>query len=97
MEVTLASDAKVNVQGNTHNGDIVTDFALAVSGDENKTVSGTIGSGGPKVYLSAENGDIRIKRGSEVSSAPPVPVAPPAHNAPHLKAPKGTATQPVTQ
>ena len=97
VEVTLASNAKVNVEGNTHNGDIVTDFALNVSGDENKAVSGRIGSGGPKVYLSAENGDIRIKRGSELTSAPPAPAAPAVPNAPHLKAPKGTASQPVTQ
>ncbi len=97
VEVTLPPNAQVNVEGNARNGDIVTDFPLSVTGAENKTVSGRIGAGGPRVYVSAENGDVRIKRGSDVGSLPPLPPVPPQPNAPHLKAPRGTPTQPVTQ
>jgi DUF4097 and DUF4098 domain-containing protein YvlB len=99
VEVTLPPNAQATVEGNTRNGDIITDFALAISGDESKTVSGKVGSGGPRLALSAENGDLHIKRGT---GAPPPPPAvaiepPPAPNAPHLKAPKAPAPPPVTQ
>ena len=99
VELTLPPNAQVTVSGNTRNGDIVTDFPLSVSGDESKTVSGKVGTGGAKVALTAENGDIHIKRGDEV---PPPPPTPPSvggtneQNVPHLKAPKAPAA-PVTQ
>ena len=40
MEIALPPDASATVNGRTHNGDIVTDYGLTVSGDEDKTVSG---------------------------------------------------------
>ena len=98
VEVTLPPDASASVNGQTHNGDIVTDYGLAVSGDTSKTVSGNIGSGKAKITLSADIGDLRIKKGEGFAALPPTPNAPPAPpNAPHLKAPKGTLGQPVTQ
>ena len=97
VEVTLLPNAQANVEANTHNGDILTDFPLPVTGDENKTVNGRIGSGGPRIYLSAENGDVRIKRGSDVTAIPLAPPVPPSPKAPHLKAPHGTPAEPVTQ
>src|SRR6266568_2715595 len=97
VEVTLPPNAQANVEGSTRNGDIVTDFALSISGDQSKSVSGHIGSGGPRVFLSAENGDVRIKRGTDIPGPPPSVAGPPAPNAPHLKAPKAPAEQPVTQ
>ena len=70
---------------------------MSISGDESKTVSGSIGAGGPKVTLTAENGDIHIKRADEEPPAPPAAAATPAApNAPHLKAPKVPAA-PVAQ
>jgi DUF4097 and DUF4098 domain-containing protein YvlB len=98
VELTLPPNAHATVSGNTRNGDIVTDFPLAVSGDESKTVSGIIGAGGPKVTLTAENGDIHIKRSEENPPPPPAVSGPPAApNAPHLKAPKAPPAAPVTQ
>jgi len=98
VELRLPPNARATLTGNTRNGDVVSDFPLAISGDESKTVSGTIGAGGPKVTLMAENGDIHIKRGEEAPPEPPaaasIPVAP---NAPHLKAPKTPVAPPVTQ
>jgi hypothetical protein len=81
----------------------VTDFGLAVSGDEDKTVSGKIGSGGPRISLSSDNGDLGIKRGSTFPSTPPAasvpgPPKPPAPpNAPHLKSQKALPAEPVTE
>lgn len=98
VELRLPPNARASLTGNTRNGDVVSDFPLAISGDESKTVSGTIGAGGPKVTLMAENGDIHIKRGDEAPPEPPAAAAlPAAPNAPHLKAPKVPSAPPVTQ
>ena len=94
VEVTLAPNAQADVDGRTRNGDIVTDFALPINGNESKTVSGRIGAGGHRIYLSADNGDVRIKKGSSASTAAAPPASP---NAPHLRARKALPEQPVTQ
>lgn len=97
VELRLPPNAQASLTGTTRNGDVVSDFPLSISGDESKTVSGKIGAGGPKITLTAENGDIHIKRGDEAPPAPPAAAAlPAAPNAPHLKAPKVPAA-PVTQ
>jgi DUF4097 and DUF4098 domain-containing protein YvlB len=101
VEITLPPDASATVNGSSHNGEITTEFALPVTGDENKTVTGRIGSGKSKIVLNADNGDVHIKKGSGFPSAPTAS-APAAHkaaapNARHLKAPKALPAQPVTQ
>ena len=106
VEVTLPADASASVTGHTHNGDIVSDFPLAISGDENKTVTGNIGRGGPELTLSTEHADLRIRKGADTTAVPPVapapkvtpvPGTPKVPGAPHLKAPKGATVQPVSQ
>ena len=104
VELTLPPDASGAVDGRTHNGDIVTDFPLEISGDESKTVSGRIGSGQARSRLIADVGDLRIKKGSGFPAAPPTPTAadaapkpPISPKAPRLKAPKTPPEQPVTQ
>jgi DUF4097 and DUF4098 domain-containing protein YvlB len=97
VELTLPPNASGTVDGSTRNGDIETDYALSVSGDENKTVSGKIGSGGPKIVLSAVDGDLRIKKGSAFPPTPPTPGAESAQHVPHLKAPKAGPVEPVSQ
>jgi hypothetical protein len=82
------------VNGRTHKGDILTDFALTVSGDEDKTVTGKIGSGSARIVLSADNGDLHIKKGPALASTEP---AQPSAGARHLKNPKSPPPQPVTQ
>ena len=103
VELTLPPNASATVDGHTHNGDIVTDFGLSVSGDEDKTVTGRIGSGSSRIVLSSSNGDLRIKKGPAfpaapvVANAPVLPDAPAPPNAHHLKTPKALPPQPVTQ
>ncbi|WP_263358440.1 DUF4097 family beta strand repeat-containing protein [Acidicapsa ligni] len=112
IEVSLPADAAVTVDGRTHNGDIVADFPLVISGDDNKTIAGNIGKGGPQLTLSTQNGDLHLRKGSDAPPLPPVvgvtgaPAAPRAPNAPrapsqpgvpHLKTPKGQTEQPVSQ
>ena len=92
VEMTLPPNASATVNGHTHNGDIVTDFGLTVSGDEDKTVSGKIGSGA--AHIDAEHGQWRPahQEGIGVSGCGPAagntPAAPAAPNAPHLKSTK---------
>jgi DUF4097 and DUF4098 domain-containing protein YvlB len=103
VELTLPPNASGTVDGHTHNGDIISEFGLSVSGDEDKSVSGRIGSGNWRIVLSSSNGDIRIKKGPAFAAAPVVPGAPAPPNSPappnarHLKAPKAPPPQPVTQ
>lgn len=97
VEVTLPPNASATVSGNTRNGDVVSDFPLAVSGDESKTVSGTIGAGGPKVLVTADNGDIHIKRGDEAPPPAPTVSGTPSQSVPHLRAPKAPPAAPVAQ
>jgi DUF4097 and DUF4098 domain-containing protein YvlB len=103
VELTLPPNASATVDGRTHNGDIVSDFSLTISGDEDKTINGRIGSGQSRIVLSSSNGDIHIKKGPPFPPAPPAPgvqaapVAPAPPNARHLRAPKALPPQPTTQ
>ncbi len=98
VEVALPENASATVNGHTQNGDIVSDFPLTISGDESKSVSGSIGGGKAKIVLSADVGDLRVRRGDAGITPPPSPANPPAPpNAPHLKAPHGQAEHTVTQ
>jgi DUF4097 and DUF4098 domain-containing protein YvlB len=107
IEVSVPEGAGYTVDARTHNGDIVSDFPLEISGDENKTIVGTIGKGGPRMTLSTEHADLRIRKGGEVPAppAPPsapklgaAPKAPTAPGVPHLKAaPKAPPAEPVSQ
>jgi DUF4097 and DUF4098 domain-containing protein YvlB len=101
VEVTLPPNDAASVEAHSRNGDIVSDFTMPSAGDgENKAVTFRIGAGGPKIALSADNGDVRIKRGTGFPAGPAAPTAPKAPtppNAPHLKASKTTLPQPVAQ
>jgi DUF4097 and DUF4098 domain-containing protein YvlB len=99
VEVTLPPNASATVNAQTHNGDIVSDFDMPSVEGENKSVTFRIGSGASRVVLSAENGDVRIKKGSgfpaepNAATAPKAPVAP---NARHLSSRKALPPHPET-
>jgi DUF4097 and DUF4098 domain-containing protein YvlB len=97
VNVTLPPDAGATVNGRTHNGDVMTDFSLSVSGDQDKTVTGKIGSGSAHIELSTENGDLRIKKGSQENAASAAANGTPAPNSKHLKSKEAVPQQPVTQ
>ena len=106
VELTLPPSASATVNLHTHNGDIVSDFPMPSMEGENKSATFQIGSGGSRIVLSTDNGDLRIKKGSAFPATPPpaataatpaTPAAKAAPNARHLKAPKAQPAQPVTQ
>jgi DUF4097 and DUF4098 domain-containing protein YvlB len=104
IEVSVPDGVGMEVDGRTHNGDIVSDFSLATSGEENKSITGSIGKGGPRLSLSTENADLHLRKDNEgpqpvppgvkASAAPSAPAAP---KVPHLKASKGEPAETVSQ
>jgi hypothetical protein len=102
VEISLPPNAAETVDARTHNGDIVSDFPLQISGDEDKTATGNIGKGGPKLEISTEHADLRVRKGDEagpmpaVPAVPKVPAPPNVPGVPHLKSSKGEAKT-VTQ
>jgi DUF4097 and DUF4098 domain-containing protein YvlB len=103
VEITLPPNASAKVEAHTHNGDIVSDYAIPSMEGENKTAAFLVGSGSARIVLSAENGDVHIKKGMALMAAPAVPAVPAAPKAPgtpgtqHLKSSKALPAQPVAQ
>jgi DUF4097 and DUF4098 domain-containing protein YvlB len=110
VELTLPPNASATVTARTHNGDIISDYAIPSNDGQDKSATFQIGSGGTKIVLSAENGDVHIKKSTTIPPPPPTapnppsgakppvaPKAPAAPNAPHLRPSKALPAQPVTQ
>jgi DUF4097 and DUF4098 domain-containing protein YvlB len=97
VEITLPPNSSATVNGRTHNGEVVTDFGLSVSGEEDKTLTGKIGAGTARIELSTNNGDLHVKRGEGFPATPTPPSAPATAKGPHLKSPKAPPQPPVAQ
>jgi DUF4097 and DUF4098 domain-containing protein YvlB len=98
IQLTVPRDANFLLQASARNGEIHSDFALPVeSTHRGHSVSSTVGSGGARIELVADHGDIRINR-ADATAAPASPASP-AANAPvrHLRVPEGTAPVLKTQ
>lgn len=101
VEVSLAPNASASVNLHARNGEIVSEYPMPSIEGEDKVAAFQIGSGGSRIVLSTDNGDVRIKKGSAFPAVPPppasasAPAAAPA--APQLKAHKPLPPQPVTQ
>jgi DUF4097 and DUF4098 domain-containing protein YvlB len=77
VKATLPDHANYSVQANTTDGDINTGLPLTSSGnDDRKTLSGTIGSGGPLLHITTTHGDISLDKAT-VAPIPPTAPAPP--------------------
>ncbi|MGC9157483.1 MAG: DUF4097 family beta strand repeat-containing protein [Terracidiphilus sp.] len=99
VELTLTPNASAMVSARTHNGDIISDFATPSAEGEDKSVTFRIGSGTARIELSADNGDVHIKKGPAFPAAPPAGAAAPVQDlkARHLKANRPLPALPVTQ
>jgi DUF4097 and DUF4098 domain-containing protein YvlB len=63
ITIYLPSDFSAEVEAQTVNGDIETDFPLTVSGRFGmRRIRGTIGAGGRRIELETVNGSIRLRR-----------------------------------
>jgi DUF4097 and DUF4098 domain-containing protein YvlB len=110
VEIALPAGVSANVNLHARNGELLSDFPMPSRADgqegQNKSAAFKIGSGnGVRIVASADNGDVRLKRGAatqlspetESPAAPKSPKAPAAPGVPHLKAPKSASAQPVAQ
>ena len=64
IEITVPNGFNADIDANTGNGGIRTDFPIQVSGRISKTrMRGTIGQGGRRLRLVTGNGEIELRRG----------------------------------
>lgn len=103
VEVSLQPNASASVNLNVRNGDLVSDYTIPSTDNENKVASFQIGSGSARIVLSTDNGDIHLKKGSAFPATPPPPDTgsepkpPEPPKAPHLKAARPIPPQPISQ
>jgi DUF4097 and DUF4098 domain-containing protein YvlB len=114
IHLTVPQGAGFQLQATARNGDIDSKLDLPVhSAGAGQSISGKVGTGGPRVELVADHGDIEITGMEPVPPEPPAPPEPPTPPAPpappappgtrlrHLrpsKTPTGeTSAQPVVQ
>jgi DUF4097 and DUF4098 domain-containing protein YvlB len=108
ITLTVPQGAGFVVQATAKSGDIESKLDLPVtSAGQGHTVAGKVGSGGPRVELVTDHGDIEIATTDQLPShpTPPEPPSPPEPPAPgqkpirHLHPAKGadTGAQPVVQ
>lgn len=110
ITVTMPPGSNFSLSGRANHGDLNTDYNLNVGGsDENHSVSGQVGSGGVRVQLDSDHGDITVRKGdAEVPPIAPLePVKPPSPSpnggvvgggkVRHLKVPAAPPVQPAVQ
>ena len=98
ITLTLPKTASFSIAATTNGGELNTDFPLNITGsDEHRSANGQVGSGGVKIDLTAQHGDISIRKGDLIAPSmppmPPMPAMPPMPNMPqgpvkHLRPPK---------
>jgi hypothetical protein len=65
ITLTVPAGSGAEVRASTVNGDISTDFPLTVRGKfSHRSITGTIGRGGPPLNMTTVNGDIRLRSAS---------------------------------
>ena len=65
IRLTVPSNFAAEIDANTGNGDIVSDFPITITGRLSKTrIRGTINGGGSRVRLTSGNGQIELRSGS---------------------------------
>ena len=111
IKLTVPRGASFALQATARNGDIDSKLDLPItSAGEGHSISGQVGSGGPRIELVADHGDIEIGA-MDILPTPPTPPAPPVPPTPpappgvgpksirHLHPSKGvdTTAQPVVQ
>jgi DUF4097 and DUF4098 domain-containing protein YvlB len=90
INMGVPAGAEFSVEARAHNGEISNDFSLPNSSQNNNAMmSGQVGSGGPKVVLTSDQGDIHLTKAEMVAPLPPVPPATP------VPAVKGTTAVPA--
>lgn len=98
VQIYLPDKAGFQVDARSRGGDVDTDFSelKADNRDEQATLVGTVGGGGPHLVVTNEHGTIEIRKASSVAEAPPAPPAPPSSKTPRAR-PASPSTPAVTE
>jgi DUF4097 and DUF4098 domain-containing protein YvlB len=87
VKVTVPENAGFTVDARSYQGELQSDFTLTKSGsDTNGQLIGSVGNGGPRLSLTADHGDVELRRGNLATIEPPTPPTPP--RPPTVKPPK---------
>jgi hypothetical protein len=63
VTVAMPASYSAHLQAETHSGSIQSDFPVTVEGNMRpRTLDSNIGSGGPLIHVTTENGGVRLKR-----------------------------------
>jgi DUF4097 and DUF4098 domain-containing protein YvlB len=77
VNATLPENAGFQVDARTTHGDVNTAFQLSTSGTgDSKTLTGTVGAGGPSVRIVTSNSDISLNKANVAPIPVALPVAP---------------------
>ena len=76
VELTLPPNASANVNGRTHNGDIITEYGLNISGEEDKSVTGKLPPARPKSTSAQATAICASRRARRFRPRPALPTRP---------------------
>jgi hypothetical protein len=88
IDFAVPAQARFELKATASRGEVSNDYGDALrvesSGSRGQILTGTVGSGGPRIVLTSGRGTVTIRKGDSLVS-PPSPVAPPAPPAPPSK------------
>ena len=88
IRLVVPEKAGYSLQAGTTNGNIESDLPLSASNsDHEKSLSGTVGGGGPTLRITTTNGDISVNKADVQPLPPTAPVAPKITLAPPVTPP----------
>jgi DUF4097 and DUF4098 domain-containing protein YvlB len=98
VQIYLPDKAGFQVDARSRGGDVETDFneLKADNREEQATLVGSVGGGGPHLVVTNEHGTIEIRKASSVAEAPPAPPSPPSSKTPRAR-PATPSTPAVTE
>jgi len=75
VDLLLPAKANFQLEASTQKGDVSSDFGLNINTQHgNTTATGQVGTGGPRIQINSQHGDVTIRK-ANTSPAPPPPPA----------------------
>lgn len=98
VQIYLPDKAGFQVDARSRGGDVETDFneLKADNREEQATLVGSVGGGGPHLVVTNEHGTIEIRKASSVAETPATPPVPPSPKAQRVR-PAAPSTPAVTE
>jgi len=98
VQIYVPDKAGFQVDARARGGDVETDFneLKADNREEQATLVGVVGGGGPHLVVTNEHGTIEIRKGSSVAETPATPPSPPSTKTPRAR-PATPSTPSVTE